>query len=297
MKSKKLIGLVTAFCAAIAGCQAQPVLKSAPDNNSLLWEISGNGLSKPSYLFGTFHLMCKDDIHFSEPLKQALSNATELYLELDMDDPSSTLGAIFFMNMKNDKTLADVMSARDYKTLETFFKDSLHSSLAMMQHMKPFFLEALLYPKMMPCKNISGVEEGLMEIAKAEKKEIKGLETVAFQASVFDSIPYEDQAKELIKTIDSLAENKTKFRQMDKMYRDQRLDSLASLMNEEESGIAANRELLLDKRNRNWVGQLGSIMLKNNVFVAVGAGHLVGESGVIALLQKKGYKVRPLLNK
>ena len=55
----------------LQSCKAQSIqLPLNPDDNSLLWEISGNGLKKPSYLFGTFHILCKQDVHFSETLKK-----------------------------------------------------------------------------------------------------------------------------------------------------------------------------------------------------------------------------------
>ena len=79
------------------------------------------GLSKPSYLFGTFHLMCKEDIHFSKELKQAVKNAEEVYFEMDLDDPANTLGAMFVMNMKDGKSLKDLYTEDEYKRLNKFF--------------------------------------------------------------------------------------------------------------------------------------------------------------------------------
>ena len=88
-------------------CIAQPVVKIATnkDDNTLLWEISAGHESKPSYLFGTFHIMCKEDIQFSKELRTAIKNAEEVYFEMDLDDASNTLGALFFMNMKEGKSL------------------------------------------------------------------------------------------------------------------------------------------------------------------------------------------------
>ena len=99
----------------------------------------------------------------------------------------------------------------EYKKVESYFKDSLGMPMMLFQSMKPYFLVALLYPKMMNCKTASGIEEELMSLAKENKKEIKGLETMQFQASVFDSIPYEWQAKELLKNIDSFSLYKNEF--------------------------------------------------------------------------------------
>ena len=267
------------------------------DDNTLLWQISGNELQKPSYLFGTFHLMCKDDIQFSDQLKTAIANTTTMYLELDMDDPSLMLSGMMLMTMKGGKKLSDFYSKEEYKKIETFFKDSLNAPLSFLQTMKPFMLLALLYPKMMPCKTVSGVEEELMKLAKSQKKEIKGLETIELQAAVFDSIPYEEQAKELLKSIDSMEMNKKNFDTMMRVYKSQRLSAIEALFSKSEFGMQDHEDILLNKRNINWVVQLGTILKKENVFIAVGAGHLVGKNGLITLLRKKGYKVLPLQNR
>lgn len=217
-------------------------------------------------------------------------------MELDMDDPATMLGGLFLMNMKGDSTLKNLFTEEEYKKVVNFFKDSLHTSITMFQSMKPFFLMAMLYPKMLPCKTMSGVEQELMKLAKENKKEIKGLETMAFQASVFDSIPYKQQAKELLKTIDSLQAYKKYFDTMVHIYKSQQLKQMQELFTKSEFGMEDNQDILLDKRNKNWVGQLKSIMKKQSVFVAVGAGHLVGDMGLITLLRKEGYTLRPIEN-
>ena len=283
----------------LQSCIAQPVEKitTNKDDNTLLWEISGNHLSKPTYLFGTFHLMCKEDIHFSKELKTAVTNAEEVYFEMDLDDPSNTLGALFFMNMKDGKALKDLYTETEYTRLKKYFEDSLDMTLIMFEHMKPSFLEAMLYPKMMPCKTMSGIEEELLKIVTAQKKEIKGFETIQIQASVFDSIPYASQAEELLKTIDSINTYKKYFDTMLNVYKTQQLSEIETMFTKAEFGMQKNQDILLDNRNKNWVEQLNKILPTKNLFIAVGAGHLVGEKGLIALLRKAGYTLRPLLNK
>jgi Uncharacterized protein conserved in bacteria len=182
----KSILIIFGCCVFFVGCKSQNTkvaAKKQTDNNTLLWQVSGKGIIKPSYLFGTFHLLCKDDIHFSEQLKNSIKSADEIYMELDMDDPSTMLSGMLYMNMKDGKKLKDLYSPTDYKKVESYFIDSLHAPMMMLQSMKPYFLVALLYPKMMKCQTASGVEEELIKLAKEDKKEIKGLETVQFQAS------------------------------------------------------------------------------------------------------------------
>jgi uncharacterized protein len=272
------------------------ILKTDITGNTLLWEISGNGLTAPSYLFGTFHLLCKDDINFSAALKQAINNSREVYLELDLDDPATIMGALMLMNMKDGKKLKDLYTADEFKRISDFFNDSLKTSISLFQRMKPGFLTALLYPKMMPCDAASSVDESVMQLAKDAGKEIKGLETMAFQASIFDSIPYEKQAAELLKTIDSMERSKVQFSLMLASYKNQSLDEIDKIMNNPEYGVEDNQDILLGNRNRNWVEQLKTIMKKNPVFIAVGAGHLAGKNGLIPLLKAAGYKIRGLQN-
>lgn len=292
----KILGAVCLFYSCSAQ-STQVSLKPNADNNSLLWEVSGKGLNRSSYLFGTFHLMCKDDIRFSNQLKTAVKNADTVYLEMDMDNPATMLSALFLMNMKNGKTLQELYTKDEFNRINTFFKDSLHMPVTMFEKMKPMFLVALLYPKMMPCKRVSGVEEELMKLVKEQKKEINGLETIEFQASVFDSIPYQEQAKELLKSIDSMAISKKYFDTMMNVYKSQKINEIEKLFNSKEMGVEEHQDLLLNNRNNNWVAQLNKLMRNGSVFVAVGAGHLVGKEGLISLLLKAGYRVKPLYNK
>ena len=295
----KYVIVIVFICFGIVGCHAQqePVFIKQKNNNTLLWEISGKGLQHPSFLFGTFHLLCADDIHFSDQLRKAVQQSDEVYMELDMDDPSTLLGGMLYMNMKDDKKLSDFYTPEEYKKVATYFADSLNAPMMMLQKVKPYFLVALLYPRMMNCASPAGVEEALLKVAKDDKKEIKGLETMQFQASVFDSIPYEWQAKELLKNIDSFSVYKKEFDNMLHLYKDQQLDSMQNMVGASEFGSEKYEDLLLNDRNKKWVKELNDIMKNESVFVAVGAGHLTGEYGLISLLKKEGYTVEPLLNK
>lgn len=293
---KLFFAFVSFICLQSCVGQPAPLLPQNKDNNSLLWEISGNGLKKPSYIYGTFHMMCKDDIRFGENVQKAINGAEEVYFEMDLDDPANTLGALLFMNMNDGKTLQDLMSADEYLRLEKFFKDSLRTALKTFQRMKPAMLEAFLYPKMLPCKTLSGVDQELVKMATKAKKEIKGFETIAFQSAVFDSIPYSQQAGSLLKTIDSLAKYRLFFDTMLRVYKTQRMEEIESLFSQSEFGMAEGMEFLLDRRNVNWVAQLKNILPQTHIFMAVGAGHLPGKMGIIALLKKEGYTLKPIVN-
>ena len=118
---------------------------------SLLWEISGNGLDKPSYLYGTIHLLCEKDFVLSEKTKVHFAEAEQVVLELDMDDPKMMVDMMQSMYMKNNMTLKKLLSEADYGDLERYFKDSVGMNLAMFNAAKPFVLMSMLYKNVMNC--------------------------------------------------------------------------------------------------------------------------------------------------
>ncbi len=264
------------------------------DNNSLLWRVADASGKQVSYLYGTFHLMCKEDIVIGNAVNEAIEKADEVYFELDLDDPGSMLGAMFFINMKNDSSLKQLLTEPEYDRVNDFFTDTIGSSLTMFQRMKPSLLEAFMYPKMLGCRSSSGVEQELLVKVNAAKKKVLGLETIEDQVSVFDKIPYAVQAKSLLNSIDSFATTKIKFAEMLQNYKSQRLDLLNDAVELDTEGLADYLDPLLYNRNRNWVKKLVPIFKEKNLFIAVGAGHLSGDQGLIDLLRKKGFTVEPV---
>ncbi|HEX6915751.1 MAG TPA: TraB/GumN family protein, partial [Chitinophagaceae bacterium] len=86
----------------------------APTEKSLLWKISGNGLSAPSYLYGTIHIMCPDDIRITPKLEAAFNSTRQLYLELDMDNPAAMAKMMMGMMMTDGSSLQTLLPAKDY---------------------------------------------------------------------------------------------------------------------------------------------------------------------------------------
>jgi hypothetical protein len=143
------------------------------------------------------------------------------------------------------------------------------------------------------------MEMEIMKVAKekANPKPINGLETAAFQAGLFDSIPYAKQAKELVDYIDSADYNKQETRRLADLYTKQDLDGIQALSDKDDPGMDEYMDLLLYGRNRKWAGELDSLLPAKSLLIAVGAAHLPGKQGVIELLRKEGYTVDPVLNR
>jgi len=282
--------------------QAAPGTKTASkaaDQNTLLWEITGNGLQQPSYLFGTMHILCDQDAGLSPNLKKAIKDVQVIYFELDMDDMSELMGAMRFLRMNDGKKLSDLLTKEEYDRVDDYFKKhQMPMPLSFMNRFKPLFVSSLIGEQVMACDNDkkNGMEQEIMKESKQYEKEIKGLETAEFQAGLFDSIPYEKQAKDLLNYIDSADNYRKVTLEMVDVYKKQDLKRLDVLVAKSDPGMEKYMDLLLYDRNRRWAQNMPNIMGPRSTLFAVGAGHLAGENGVINLLRKKGFTLKPLPN-
>lgn len=258
--------------------------------NSLLWKISGNGLQEPSYLFGTIHITC--DASLSDKVKTALDKTQQLCLELDMDDANMQTEMMGSMMMKNGVTMKSLVKEEDFKIVNAFLTTNLGFSADMLNPVKPFMVSAMLYPKMMDCE-MQSVENELMKITKAQNESVIGLETVAEQLAVFDAIPYQEQMNELVITAkDNMQRDKAELAEMMTLYKSENVEAMVAYT-EKSANVMTSKysDVLLKNRNQNWISRMTTIAKNKPTFFGVGAAHLGGKEGVIALLRKAGFTV------
>lgn len=292
---KIFIGIATLLTISFSSIVAQE--RSEPLAKTLLWKITGNGIQKPSYLFGTMHLLCANDAFLSEEFQNALADCDTVYFEIDLDDQKQLFSAFKYLQMKEGVQLSDLLSEEEYKRLQEYFRNrNFMIPFSLMKRFKPFLISSMMSEQVMECPQKEGMEQVIMSAAKKIRKPIKGLETIAFQASLFDSIPYEEQAKELITYLDSSEKYAIATRKMIEVYLSQDLEKMEELVRISDPGTEKYLDLLLYDRNKRWADQLSDKLKGSPCLYAVGAGHLPGEQGVIRLLQNKGYTVTPVRN-
>jgi uncharacterized protein YbaP (TraB family) len=272
--------------------------KQKPLEKSLLWEISGNGLTKPSYLYGTIHMICKDDAALGDSLVAAIERSDRVYFEVDMDNLMEMLSAFKDFKMRNDTTLADLLSKEDYEKVKQYMESkSALLPFSQLETYKPMLASSLLMESGIGCEESVAMEQLILEVAKKNRKRIEGLETMSYQASIFDSIPYKLQAQQLLKYVTDDGDKSGSDKQFDEMieaYKEQDIEKLGKFVATDDGGLGNYEDILIYHRNRNWVEKLKKIMPEKALTIAVGAGHLAGEKGVIKLLRKEGYTVRPI---
>src|SRR5215213_6113624 len=131
--------------------------------NTLLWEISGNGLKQPSYLFGTMHLLCAEDAKLSVNLRKAIREADRIYFEIDMDDMSQMMSALKHARMNDNTKLSDLLTQEEYARVKEYFeKHRAVLPFAMMERLKPYMLTSLIGENGMECEKTNGMEMIIM---------------------------------------------------------------------------------------------------------------------------------------
>ena len=259
-------------------------------DQSLLWKITGNGLKNPSYLFGTIHIMCGDYM-LDEKVTTAITDTEQIYLEIDMDDPALAGKMQKLVINKDMKNFSDELDEDEKKKLNDFLIEHYNAGLEQFGVLKPFALMSMILVKRISCESAKGMEDLIQSAAQKDNKEIKGLETVEFQMGLFDSVPLEDQ---MVWIMDLLEDDyPDDYDDLMTAYINEDLDQLELLM-AESPGMENYLEMLLYKRNKNWVPLISQISKAKSTFYAVGAGHLTGDQGVVSLLKAEGFTVEPI---
>ncbi|MFN3917279.1 MAG: TraB/GumN family protein [Flavobacteriales bacterium] len=286
---KKIISLFAVLC---------PLLLCA---QSLLWKVSGNGLKKPSYLYGTMHVQDNRVFNFTLEFEKAFKSAKTLCLELDIENINQ-MEMMQQLIMPDGYAISTLISEEDYKLVEKYFKDSLGQSLKLYDKMTPMFVASMISLKDMKKDQPEALDAHLAKRAKAEKKTVIGLETLTEQVSAFKAIPYKIQAENLVKAIKEIGntDEEDKTTKIMDFYVHGQLDSLYNMVTKnedyDEETAALFHQVFLVNRNKKMAERSIPHMKKSSVFIAVGAAHLGGEDGVIAMLREQGYIVEPVLS-
>jgi len=257
-------------------------------SQSLLWKISGNDLSSPSYLYGTIHIKdqrifdWKDSVYSRINLCKAFAGEIDLSLK-------NIIKASEYMVLPEGQTLHDRFTQGEYKLIQDAVKSCSGYELSLFDKLKPASLIALCFLGNNTVGLEATVDELLYQKAVTCGKKIIGIETVEEQAALLDKIP-DRYVLEYFKNLD---EQEDEFERLISCYRRADLDSLWILMQDEESGILLNDELIR-VRNYRMTERVIPMIRQQSTFIAIGSGHLPGSEGVIALLRKEGYELEPV---
>ena len=292
---KKIFALLMFFCITL-GVNAQ-----------LLWKVSGNGLDKPSYIFGTHHvapLSMKDSI---AGMTEAMNGTSQVYGELVMEDmmkPEMLMKMQQAMMLPTDTTLKSLFTQAQYDSIASVVKENIGMELAMFDKLKPAALNAQL-AVVLSVKALKGynpqeqLDAWFQTQAKQAGKKVGGLETMESQINIlYNSQSLKRQAQQLYCSATHIDYGIDMTRRLAEAYLNQDLDKLLEITEEKMGnacdGTPEEEEALIYGRNANWAKQMPGIMKQASTLFVVGAGHLPGEHGVLKLLEKQGYTVEAM---
>ncbi len=264
-----------------------------PPVSSLLWKISGKGLQQPSYIFGTFHIMCKSDFTISPALEAKIKTAKQFYGELDMDDPGMQMTLMTKMRLQ-ETSLAKLLGDEDYKAVSDSFKSITGMPLQLFNQFSPFMPMSLLAISSIKCADRIQPETEFVTIAKNNQLPILGLETIDDQLKAINAQPLDSQVlafKQTVLKYDSVQQMMVKMIQV---YKQNNAEKIYRFIMD-NGGTNDFETAMLVVRNKKWIPVIKNAVMDKPSFFAVGAGHLGGKQGVIALLKKEGYTLTPVL--
>ncbi len=262
-------------------------------NNSLLWEITGDSIKSPCYVFGTMHIRDKRAFRFHDSLLIKLKSCQTFAGEIALDKSSIKEGASDFM-VPPGKELKNLLTEAEYKKVKRFCTKNIGPAALLINKLKPIFISAFITESLLESEMPMSLDEYLQEKSKDLGLTVKGLETVKEQMAVLDQLTLEEQAQMLVEQVDHIEEERKEMQRMADVYASQNLDSLYAFTQtpemEGEFGDA-----LIKNRNIIMANRLEKLMKSETVFCAVGAAHLPGENGLLNLLKLKGYKIRAIV--
>ena len=270
-------------------------------NAQLLWKISGRGIEKPSYIIGTHHAIPFTYCDSIPGLMKAFEEVDYVIGEFDMVkmgemSPVQMQNMQKMMMMPADTTLLSLFSKEEKELLDAYLEETIGAQLEMFSAMKPMTIMVTVQNKILmdiipDIASMTGMDKYMQTLAVSQGKKVGGLETMEYQMSLLYGSSLEEQADALLEMAQN-SNSKELMIELTAAYKSQDLETLWDVFKEQMIGY--EYDFLVSVRNRNWEKQILELLPAQSSLFVVGAGHLPGDKGIIKLLIKGGYKVKPV---
>lgn len=287
---KKILFSIAAIAMALSS-QAQ-----------LLWKVTGGDSKGDSYIFGTHHIAPVAILDSIQGFADALNSVSTVYGELEMAEMTSP--AVQQVAMRHsmapvDSTLSKLLSAEQLDSVSAVLGKYTGGMLtaAALDPMKPVVVSTQLgvMQSMVAFPEFTGqqqLDQVIQERAQLAGKAVKGLETAEQQFAILMGGSLSKQAEQLMKDIRKEEKTIEDAKTLAAAYMSADLDAMERLFNDPETGMSPETaKALIYDRNDNWIAQLREILPADKVMIVVGAGHIVGEKGILSQLRNAGYEV------
>ncbi len=265
----------------------------------MLWKVS-NEQGLQGYLVGSIHLMKPGIYPLDEVYQSAFKKSEVVVFELNFD--SLMVNAMGLMRRlaiyPSGKSIKDALSTDTYMLLKNTL-DSLGLPVARFNRMEPW-LAAITVPSVQIRQagytGKSGIDWHFFSKAKKAGREIKALETAAYQFGLFDNLSPALQEKYLTYSLKHADETLQNIDEMASAWQHGNAEKIEQIMQGKmKENFPELYHTLLIERNKNWVPKIEKLLASGDTpLIIVGAGHMVGSKGLILLLEERGYRVEQL---
>ena len=283
-----VLGLVVALAAGIAA-------QRTAAGKSFLWKIQSR--TGALFLAGSIHALTPDAYPLGPAYQAAFDASGTLVEEIDLAEanPLTAAPALLSKGMYQDGRTFDGSVSRETATLVADRLKGIPLVMNLIQPMKPWMVMLLLEALSAQAAGLDpqlGLDKHFYDMATRTGKAVIGLETAESQMDRFDRMPDALQEKLLVSELMELETERTSLRGLVAAWKS---GDAASVEAQLLTGFRETPEAyasLVSERNRNWMPQLEACMARASpCFVVVGAAHLVGPDGLLAMLRARGYSV------
>lgn len=238
---------------------------------------------------GTLHMMCASDLEIKDKVKKAISVSDQIIFEINLSDPQE-ITKMTELTLQGSK-ISEVLTAEEFEKLDAALAPKLGFSIKALDQIGLQGLYSFMITKSLPCQEIKSLEMELIQLALSNQLPITSFEKVQEQFDVFSKSYSTQDYLEQLHNFDRYSED---FLKAIDAYKNEDIEKSVALIAQEKYMNSQATKYMVEDRNINWVKQLETILPKTNSFIAVGAAHLVGPSGLIYQLQQQGYIITPI---
>lgn len=251
--------------------------------------------SQPTaYLFGTMHMICHADASIPNAVTSAFAETKQLVVEIDLTDSAQQRYLQQHVTQQPADYLQKHLTQQQQAILQGIVENDLGYPYQQLKSLRPIFINALFLQHFLDCDSQPLLlDEMLTQQAQVNAKAIVGLETVAEQLALFDSISLQEQVQALYEMATNPKQHRDDLQELQSVYLNDNGGKLYEVMRS-QADFDTFEQAFLSQRNKNWVTELPKLIALQPTFIAVGAGHLAGTDGLLTLLRQQGYKITPI---
>jgi len=270
----------------------------AAQAKTFAWKATGKGGT--IYLMGSIHVMSESFYPLNPALEAAFKDSDLLVEEVDlaeMLDPMAQMNILTRGMLPSNQSLDKVLSPATLALVQKATGD-LGTAGGPLMRFKPWMLAITLQGMELMKAGFDpalGLDQHFYDQAKAGGKTVQGLETVEFQISRFDTMTMEQQDRMLAETLKELATETATVGKLGEAWKAGDVPAIERIALADLKSDPLMYQRLLVERNKNWMPKIEALFARRGrALVVVGAAHLLGPDGLLAMLKAKGYTIEQL---